>query len=358
MALPSELLLLLLIVVYAVLCPYTKVEESFNTQAMHDLLFHRADVAKFDHLVFPGVVPRTFVGPLAVAAVAAPFHFLLESGAGSAEVPSSKVHSLCLVRCILGLLVWLAFRQFKLAVSQKFGDDTGYCMVLVTCCQFHFAFYASRPLPNIFALALILLAYSFWLNQQYKKLIFSLAFAMVVFRCDVLVLGAPIGLALLISGKLKFLTALSLGVQAVLCSLAISIAVDSFFWRRWLWAEGEVFYFNTVLNKSSEWGVMPFHWYFTSALPRSLLATIFLAPFAFKPVPPAHHPLSAVGSRAWWGDWFSWLLQWDWGVAPFVLPIVAYLLLYSLLPHKVILPCISLHACLDPTPIHLLTRLP
>jgi alpha-1,6-mannosyltransferase len=77
-------LLPLTILVHLYLAPYTKVEESFNIQAIHDTLIHgiptRNAAASFkshyDHFTFPGPVPRTFVGAVVMSGLTRPLQIV------------------------------------------------------------------------------------------------------------------------------------------------------------------------------------------------------------------------------------------------------------------------------------------
>ncbi|CAF1014640.1 unnamed protein product [Adineta ricciae] len=292
-------LLFIVCLIHLFICPFTKVEESFNLQAIHDLLIHRLNVSKYDHLEFSGVVPRTFLGPILIAMLAWPF------------ADNSTVDHLYLqyiVRIILGLLVISGLTHLYKSLKGYCDISTRRWWLFVIVTQFHFLFYATRTLPNIFALVIVLHSFAFWLAGRGKSLVWTSAFAILIFRSELVVL---LGLILLqevfIRRRLTFTKTLVNGLFASVLAIGLSVIVDSYFWQRRLWPEGEVLYFNTILNKSSHWGTFPFLWYFYSVLPRALGASLILL------------PLGLIINRN---------IQW------IIFPNVLFILIYSILPHK------------------------
>ncbi|KAL6505856.1 dolichyl-P-Man:Man(7)GlcNAc(2)-PP-dolichol alpha-1,6-mannosyltransferase [Orobanche hederae] len=318
-----DLLLGLIAAFYVFMAPYTKVEESFNIQAMHDILYHQHHIEKYDHLEFPGVVPRTFIGSLLVSTLASPFVL------AASLLQFQKIYSLYAVRLVLGFMILLSLRFFRIQIRKNFGSQVEAFFVILIAIQFHMLFYCTRPLPNIFAFGLVNLAYGYWLQKRFYAALNSMVFATIVFRCDILLLVSPLGLELLLSRSISLRKAVISCLIAAFSCIGLTVLVDSVMWWKLLWPELEVFWFNSVLNRSSEWGMpqdfviysikmrtcffqiaiysQAFHWYFTSALPRSLLVA---------------YPLFVLG------------LLLDRRIMFYAIPVLSFVTLYSKLPHK------------------------
>jgi alpha-1,6-mannosyltransferase len=347
MGLSTELpwaLLLALALVHVVLCPFTKVEESFNAQAWHDVRFLLLDgggsLDAFDHHEFPGVVPRSFLGAWAVALCARPVGWALDralpglSAALGAALPGSRaaawaeevcahagLRALLAARLTLAVLTWWSLRRLGRAVGLRLGRDAERWLAVVCACQFHLVFYLGRPLPNTYALGLCALALARWLEGAWAPGCAWLALCTVALRCDTVILAGLVALAMLFSREATPLAFVVNGFASGLAALMLTVALDSLMWRRWLWPEGVVLVFNTVLNKSHEWGTMPWHWYASSALPRALMAALPLATLG------ALQPLDRLAcARGALLDAIAIkYLAW---------PAAGYVALYSLLPHK------------------------
>uniref|UniRef100_A0A1A9UFH2 Mannosyltransferase n=1 Tax=Glossina austeni TaxID=7395 RepID=A0A1A9UFH2_GLOAU len=297
-----DLLVFLTATLHLCYTPFTKVEESFNLQAMHDILYLRHNFTEYDHHEFPGVVPRTFLGPLFIAILSSPFVMLFET------LHINKFWTQYVVRAMLALIVSVAWSKWRQVVCNLYGSHVSLWLNLITLTQFHLMFYMSRTLPNIMVLPIVIYALTCWIARRTKPFIIYSGVAILIFRSE---LSIFLGLLLLIDVIFKRLTVqriLKIATPAGVVILITSVVVDSFFWQRFpTWPEGEVLWYNTVLNKSSNWGTSPFLWYFYSALPRSMSCSLIFVPFGLIMEP---------------------------RVRPLTFAAIGYVLIYSIMPHK------------------------
>ena len=204
-----DTVLLTVISFHLIQAPFTKVEESFNIQAIHDILTYSVfDISQYDHLKFPGVVPRTFVGAVIIAMLSRPYLYL------SSLIQTSRPTSIdvqLVVRGIVGLTNGLSFIYLKNCLQDMFDeitekkkeenedkdiyiyDSAGTWFLLFLIGSFHLMFYSTRTLPNfVMTLPLTNVALGWVLLGRYNAAIFLSALVAIVFRLEVSALSAGI----------------------------------------------------------------------------------------------------------------------------------------------------------------------
>eukprot|EP00392_Amoebophrya_sp_AT5.2_P003408 g3413.t1 len=259
------------------------------------------------------------------------------------STPLDGYSLLLLVRVFVGLCGVLVFSHLAESVGRA-----GSVFLLFLMTQFHLVFYCSRTLPNTFALLICGHALSHWLRGNVFLATLHVTACAIAFRCEMAVVFLALGVESATRSALRrFLFAALCGF---LVFLPLTVVVDSFYWRqseysldlcvgsgqgkeptkspsappfspvegllrrlmaadvtglcdafneqtllgrvlrRFTWPELGVFIFNGVEHKSSDWGVMPWHWYFSNALPKAV------GPLLLALVPEAALPL--FGSAA------------------------------------------------------------
>jgi len=233
------------------------------------------------------------------------------------------------VRGVLGLVNVACLLGLNDAVRKSFGRTAGTWFILFQTSQFHVMYYASRTLPNMFAfgfttIALRSLMLSYALpgpttSPRYHRLaLFLLTLSSIIYRAEIVVLLATTTVIILHSSRVPLWTTITkqvvpAGLAGAVIGLALTVPIDSLFWQRLIWPEAHAFLFNTVEGHASDWGVSPWHFYFTSALPR-----LMLNPLTFG----ICVPLAVVqpGLRK--------------ASTGMLLSLLSFVALYSILPHK------------------------
>ncbi|CAN8098901.1 unnamed protein product [Discula destructiva] len=312
-----NLLMIGVVLVNLLIAPYTKVEESFNIQATHDVLVYGAPMSNiqkklsssYDHFTFPGAVPRTFVGPLFLATFSQPFVALF-----------GFQHAQLIARAVLGLFNAAALLFFRAQLHGACGPSVARWYAALQASQFHLMFYASRTLPNMFAFGLTTFAFGLLLpsnnsaraNRRVRGAVMLFVISAVVFRSEVALLLATNALWMLIIPQTSLGQLIPPFAVSFALSVSITVFVDSYFWQKLLWPELWGFVYNVIQGESSNWGTSPFYYYFTSAIPKLLLNPLAVPSILVALWSPAYYRLAQR----------------------LVIPNLLFVAIYSIQPHK------------------------
>ncbi|WVQ97304.1 hypothetical protein IAU59_004415 [Kwoniella sp. CBS 9459] len=292
---------------HVLLAPYTKVEESFTIHAVHDVLAYGLDVdggklALWDHVTFPGAVPRSFLPPIILGLVTYPF-----ASAGVAlGLIKTKIQVQILVRLILAAAFSHTFNHLSKTLRTRYGPTVRIWFILLSLSSFHIPYYASRTLPNFMALPGVILSISLLLRAGTKSgpasvsarrtrnaIILLTALATVV-RLEIALFLLPVALSLVLSKRASIGQVIRWGMIGGFGSLAVSAPLDYTLWKptiphpslptftsplQIIWPELSALHYNALQGHSAEWGVMSKHYYLTNSLPKLLVGSLPLTAF-------------------------------------------------------------------------------
>eukprot|EP00744_Colponema_vietnamica_P006613 GILI01009585.1.p1 GENE.GILI01009585.1~~GILI01009585.1.p1 ORF type:complete len:544 (-),score=100.96 GILI01009585.1:316-1788(-) len=181
-------------------------------------------------------------------------------------------------RLVQGFLAAVGdFYVYKLA-RHLFGPKVApYALFCQVVCWFNF-YCLVRTYSNSVEAVLTIVAVYYWFKGQQSLALF-LAAITCIFRPTAAVVWLYLGVAQLLSLSRRSLKqAFTLALQAVSIGVLVigfSVLLDRYFYGSWQFPIWSTLKFNLLESGASFYGVHPFHWYFTAAVP---FMTISLLP--------------------------------------------------------------------------------
>lgn len=295
-SLGAPVLLATVLAAHLLTCPYTKVEESFSLQAVHDILTYGVfptALGHYDHVQFPGAVPRSFVGPLLLAAFAAP----LQAVARVLGLVSTSADAQLLVRGTLAAAAWASLIHFGRRAVPRGAENAFW---LICAAQFHLPFWASRTTPNGIAFPIVTAGLAEVIGGRMPLGLAALTLTALIFRLEVVALAGAAYLYVWLYRRMPFWRTVAIGLVSTAAGAALTLTVDTYFWHPvpnmplppiyngLVWPEVSAVLFNVVDGRSAEWGVSPPLHYWTNALPKLLMFTsalVFVRPLSHTLAP-------------------------------------------------------------------------
>ncbi|KAK9895497.1 glycosyltransferase family 22 protein [Cystobasidium minutum MCA 4210] len=290
-----ECLLILTALLHVLICPFSKVEETLNLHAIHDILTKGLSdkaISQYDHITFTGPLPRSFIGALTVATATYPFKLLMDVTGLYSPLALQVI-----LRSVLAFSNSLCLIFFARRLRDVFHVRLSRQFLILTCCQFHIMFWIGRTVPNmlVFGPVQVAIACTLLPKQRTTKrwsrpdvllglcLLTGLA---VTMRLELLGLMAPLAVQAWMYDRVDWLEGSFAIISTAISCASLSLFVDSYFWQHSVWPELGSLIYNVIEGKSENWGVSPWYTYFLVSLPKimQLAYPLFLAGIYINPV--------------------------------------------------------------------------
>lgn len=88
-----------------------------------------------------------------------------------------------------------------------------------------------------------------------RRAVVLLTVCTLIFRLELIGLAGALGLYMLWHRRIPLTDAIKIASVTAILSIGLTVVVDSYFWRTWMWPEATQFVWNVLGRNSEQYGV-------------------------------------------------------------------------------------------------------